>query len=195
MAGAEPSATVTTKSARSKLIAVDGVDGAAVIAAAKAALAAVSGTRGGLSRWDASGIFQDLAVAAEDAGTPSPRTLLLLYAADLAFRLRWQVRPALVEGRTVVVAPYVDTAIAFGRAAGLRATWLENLFRFAPRPSERHVVAARDASAAAVKDGFVAVACGRLSGDAAQLRQRLIRLTAANLRPGLKRGRTQRGPA
>ena len=51
-------------------------------------------------------------------GAPSARTLLLLYAADLAFRLRWQIRPALAEGRTVVAAPYVDTAVAFGRAAG-----------------------------------------------------------------------------
>ena len=66
-------------------------------------------------------MFQELAVADEAAGAPSARTLLLLYAADLAFRLRWQIRPALAEGRTVVAAPYVDTAMAFGRAAGLEA--------------------------------------------------------------------------
>ncbi len=117
------------------LIAVDGVEATAVLVAARAALASLS--RGGISRWDASGVFQDLAVADAAAGAPSPRTLLLLYAADLAFRLRWQIRPALADGRTVVAAPYVDTATAFGRAAGLPAGWLANLFRFAPRPAER----------------------------------------------------------
>ena len=117
------------------LIAIDGVNGTAVAAAAKDALATAGRPRGGISKWDASGVFEDLAVADEAAGTPSVRTLLLLYAADLAFRLRWEIRPALAEGRTVVAAPYVETAVAFGRAAGLRAGWLANLFHFAPRPT------------------------------------------------------------
>ena len=129
-----------------KLIAVDGIEASAVLAAAKAVLAASTPrapeARGGISRWDASGIFQDLAVAADEAGVPSSRTLLLLYAADLAFRLRWQIRPALAEGRTVVVAPYVDTAMAFGRAAGMQAGWLTNLFKFAPHPLPQPAVAA-----------------------------------------------------
>ena len=177
------------KPGRARLIAVDGVDAAAVFAAAKAALAAATagapaGARGGVSRWDASGIFQDLEVAEDDAGSPSPRTMLLLYAADLAFRLRWQVRPALAEGRTVVVAPYVETAIAYGRAAGLPANWLANLFRFAPRPSERHVVAARGTNAAAVKDGFVGFASAHVAGKGAHARQVLITATERHLRRG-----------
>jgi hypothetical protein len=184
------------KAVKAKLIAVDGVDAPALFAAAKAALAASTsgepGARGGISRWDASGIFQDLAIAEEDAGAPSPRTVLLLYAADLAFRLRWQVRPALAEGRTVVVAPYVDTAIAFGRAAGLRANWLENLFRFAPRASERHVVDARSAHAGAAKDGFVGFACTRESGENVRARDRLIKQTAANLTRSSKRRPSKR---
>ena len=180
---------------RAKLIAVDGVDAQAVFAAARAALAASTagtpaGTRGGVSRWDASGIFQDLEVAEEEAGSPSPRTILLLYAADLAFRLRWQVRPALAEGRTVVVAPYVQTAIAFGRAAGLPAAWLENLFRFAPRASEHHVVAARDPNAAAMKEGFVGLASAHVAGNSAPARKRLITATETHLR----RGRHRRPP-
>jgi len=108
---------------RAKLVAVDGVEAPALLAAAKAALAASTprepAARGGISRWDASGIFQDLEVAEEEAGAASARTLLLLYAADLAFRLRWQIKPALAEGRTVVAAPYVETAVAFGRASTL----------------------------------------------------------------------------
>jgi hypothetical protein len=171
---------------------VDGVNAAAVQAAAKAALAASTpgepGMRGGISRWDASGIFQDLAVAGEEAGAPSPRTLLLLYAADLAFRLRWQIRPALAEGRTVVAAPYVETAMAFGRASGLEAAWIANLFHFAPRASERHIVHQRAALGACAKDGFIGFACGHVRCDAAaKARRRIVAETAAHLRRATKR--------
>ena len=163
------------------LIAVDGVDAAAVLAAARAALAARS--RGGISRWDASGVFQDLAVADAAAGTPSPRTLLLLYAADLAFRLRWQIRPALAEGQTVVAAPYIDTAVAFGRAAGLSATWLTNLFRFAPRPVERRVVHPPPRRVANLKGGFVAFSCEQVAGRRdVETRRRLIAGTVNELK-------------
>ena len=120
--------------AQAILISVDGVNGVAVKAAARQALAAIGRTRrGGISVWDASGLFEELAVADEEAGTPSPRTLLLLFAADLAFRLRWEIEPALAEGKVVIAAAYVETAIAFGRAAGISTGWLANLFSFAPR--------------------------------------------------------------
>src|SRR5215207_8135318 len=128
MAGARPRRAAVKRASRAKprLIAVDGIEASAVLATAKAALAAATpdapGARGGISCWDASGIFQDLAVA------------------DVVFRLRWQIRPALAEGRTVVAAPYVATAKAFGRAAGLEAGWLTNLFRFAPAAAEQHIV-------------------------------------------------------
>ena len=46
------------------------------------------------------------------------RTLALVYAADLAFRLRWEIRPVLDAGGVVVASPYVETAVAFG--VGLR---------------------------------------------------------------------------
>ncbi len=155
---------MSTKKARqpkSELIAVDGIDPTAILAEARAALGTPS--RGGLSRWDASGVFQELAVAGKLAGSPSARTLLLLYAADLAFRLRWQIRPALAEGRTVIAAPYVDTALAFGRAAGLERAWLANLFRFAPRPTTRRFVHATAARVA--KGGFVAFGSRSVAAD------------------------------
>jgi hypothetical protein len=167
------------KAPAAALIAVDGVDPATILADARAALGQPS--RGGISRWDASGVFQELAVAEKEAGSPSARTLLLLYAADLAFRLRWQIRPALAEGRTVVAAPYVDTALAFGRAAGLKPAWLMNLFRFAPRPHTRRFAHATAARAAAVKDGFVGFSSGRMAGDRAS-RKRILARTAAELR-------------
>ena len=161
------------------LIAVDGLDPAALFAEARAALGAPS--RGGISKWDASGVFQELAVAEDAAGAPSARTLLLLYAANLAFRLRWQIRPALAEGRTVVAALYVDTALAFGRAAGIKPAWLMNLFKFAPRAAKRRFVHATAARAADVKDGFVGFSVGRMAADKSA-RRRMLTRTAAELR-------------
>jgi hypothetical protein len=168
------------KPARARLIAVDGVDPAAVLAEARAALGQPS-RGGGISRWDAWGVFEELAVAEAAAGSPSARTLLLLYAADLAFRLRWQIRPALAEGRTVIAAPYVATALAFGRAAGLKPSWLMNLFRFAPRAHERRFAHATAGRAAAAKGGFVAFSAERAAADRGS-RRRLLAQTAAELR-------------
>lgn len=88
----------------------------------------------GVSWWDASGTFYEISLGKRKHITPSPRTMLLLYAADLAFRLRWEIRPALANGQTVVAAPYRETAIAFGRACGLSRAWLAELLRFAPEP-------------------------------------------------------------
>jgi len=60
---------------------------------------------------------------------------VLLYAADLSFRLRWEILPALEEGKCVVAAPYVETVLAFGAIAGLPKKWLTEVFRFAPKAS------------------------------------------------------------
>src|SRR5712692_7687444 len=126
MAGAQRTAAMSR--ARAILVSVDGVNGAAVKTAARAVLAETGrARRGGVSAWDASGLFEELAVADQEAGTPSARTLLLLFAADLAFRLRWEIEPALAEGKVVVAAPYIETAVAFGRAAGIGGPWLDNL--------------------------------------------------------------------
>jgi hypothetical protein len=169
------------RAAKGSLVSVDGVDAAAVMAAARAALGARS--RGGISRWDASGIFQELAVADAAAGVASARTLLLLYAADLAFRLRWQIRPALAEGRTVVAAPYVETAIAFGRAFGLKAGWLTTLFRFAPRAADRRFAHTARARTLTSRDGFVGVGCDHLTGpDRTRQRRQLVARTSDHLR-------------
>jgi thymidylate kinase len=177
------------RSGRGALIAVDGVDAAAVSAAATRALK--THPRGGISRWDASGVFQELAVADSAAGAPSPRTLILLYAADLAFRLRWQIRPAMAEGRTVVAAPYVDTATAFGRAAGLPPSWLMNLFRFAPRPADTIIVHAA-ARSAPQTEGFVGFSCDRMAGPGGtRTRRDVVEGMARELRR--RDGRRRRG--
>jgi hypothetical protein len=160
---------------RAALIAVDGINGAAVRAAARAALTAVPrARRGGVSVWDASGVFGDLVVAGDDAGRPSARTLLLLYAADLAFRLRWEIRPALADGRVVVAAPYVASAVALGLGAGLPGRWLNDLFAFAPRPSAARCVGMVPARRASDPSGFFEFGCERLTGRPKTLSRRLI---------------------
>jgi hypothetical protein len=153
---------VTSNAAR--LIAVDGIHARAIKDAARSLVAANRRHRAGVSSWGASGIFDelDLADADGDAGTPSARTLLLLYAADLAFRLRWEIIPALDEGRLVVAAPYVATPIALGQAAGLDAAWLADLFQFAPAAVEHHIVDPAPARPIAERQGFVEFAWQRL---------------------------------
>jgi hypothetical protein len=167
------------KPSKARLVSVDGVDASAVIAAARRAI--VRPGRGGVSHWDASGIFQDLCVADAAAGAPSARTLLLLYAADLAFRLRWEIEPAIAEGKTVVAAPYIATAVAFGRAAGLTGGWLLSLFRFAPAPAMRSDVAVRLRSGAAPR-GFVEVSARLAGGVLGLTRRQLIERAQARLK-------------
>src|SRR5205823_14046216 len=121
--------------AMGKLVALEGTKGPAIQEEA-ARLARLCRGRGepAWSRWDASGTFFELRLGKAKTLTPTPRTLLLLYASDLLFRLRWEITPAMKEGRTVVAAPYVESAIGLGVAAGLRKEWLAALFSFAPRP-------------------------------------------------------------
>ena len=130
------------------LVAIDGADSASVMKLAttlrdrlaKRELPAL------VTRWDASGLFNDFVAAPVEERDVSPRTLMLLYAADLAFRLRWEIEPALGDGHVVIAAPYVTTGVAFGVAAGLSQEWLLTLFRFAP-VAARTVVLREDAPA------------------------------------------------
>jgi thymidylate kinase len=168
---------------RGKLIALDGVDGRSLRAAAKAAVAeSRRAGEAGASYWDASGVFGELAIGDKDAGITSPRTLLLLYAADLAFRVRWEIGPALQDGRTVVAAPYIQTAVAFGRAVGIPSVWLSNLFQFAPPPAERRVVEPTRVPKRG-RTGFLDLAWERWAEAAGISRARLSRETAAYLHP------------
>ena len=97
-----------------RLIAVDGSRGKDVAVAAGDIVAALKrdGIECAVSRWDASGLFTDLAAGGRGDRNVSIRTLSLVYAADLAFRLRWEIRPVLEAGGVVMAAPYIDTAVA-----------------------------------------------------------------------------------
>ena len=122
-----------------RLIAIEGTRGKDTVAAAAAVIASLKerGVECAISRFDASGLFGELAAAGHGDRNISTRTLALVYAADLAFRLRWEIRPVLESGGIVIAAPYTETAVAFGSAAGLEEEWIRELFRFAPKPGYR----------------------------------------------------------
>ncbi len=122
-----------------RLIAVDGSRGKDTAAAAEALVERMrgSGVECAISRWDASGLFGELAATARGDRNISMRTLALVYASDLAFRLRWEIRPVLEAGGVVVAAPYIETPIAFGAGCGLSEEWTRQLLRFAPQADVR----------------------------------------------------------
>lgn len=155
--------------AKGRLIALEGTRGPDLTSTAKRLLRHLCGGRGegGISEWDASNIFAELRMGDPNIPGPSPRTLLLLYTTDLVFRLRWEIRPALEEGQCVIAAPYVQTAIAFGKAAGLPRRWLADLFRFAPRPDACYRVPERKVPSVAMgkpSEGYLEFCCASLSG-------------------------------
>jgi thymidylate kinase len=113
-----------------------------------------------LSIWDSSSIFCELSgLHLEDP--PSARTLLLLYTADLRFRLRWQILPALEGGGNVIAAPYVETAVAFGLGFGLPKNWMTELLGFAPTPAACYWLDGPPAAAPAAA-GFIEFCAGIL---------------------------------
>ena len=130
---------------RGHLVAVDGSRGKDISSAAGALAKRLRrlGVDCVISRWDASGLFGELAHAGRPGPQVSPRTLSLVYAADLAFRLRWEIRTAIETGGVVIAAPYLETAVAFGSACGLPESWLRELLRFAPAPDVRGIACER----------------------------------------------------
>ena len=95
-----------------KLLSLDAVRGRDLVPAARRLLREQPKREGGFSAWDASSIFFELDGLRKKEPI-SARTLLLLYAADLHFRLRWEIVPALEDGQTVVATPYVETGVAY----------------------------------------------------------------------------------
>jgi hypothetical protein len=180
-----------------RLIAVDGTRGADLRRSATA-LRRRGGPRArvaGVSWWDASGLFFEMGLGKRKHRAASPRTLLLLYAADLAFRLRWEIRPPLEAGQTVIAAPYLDTAFAFGRACNLPRAWMTALFRFAPKPNACYHVQERKKSAGwkgRGRDGFAEFSSAVLAGTSPSLepadvrRAMIAALEAARRRGGCR---------
>lgn len=169
---------------KGKLIALEGIRNADLKTTGKRLLRQHSSakTAGGVSTWDSSGIFFELTRADPRDGFPSPRTLVLLYASDLVFRLRWEIQPALDDGMTVVAAPYVESGMAFGAAAGLPRKWLAEVFSFAPKPLASYRLLEKDQPSfwsGKLAVGFLEFGCATLgasseSWDQSDLRGRFI---------------------
>jgi len=121
-----------------QLLSLDVIDGRDAVPAAKKLLKSRGGDSG-ISTWDASSIFFEMH-GLEVGEKSSPRTLLLLYAADVFFRLRWEIMPALEEGKCVVAVPYIETGFAFGAIASLPRKWVSEVFRFVPKAQESYRV-------------------------------------------------------
>jgi hypothetical protein len=173
-----------------RLVALEGVS-ADPVAARRLLARLTPGLRAaGVSPWDASGLFTDLERGAPQLARPSPRTLCLLYAADLAFRLRWQIQPALDAGRIVVAVPYVHTLVAFGRAAGLPQLWLVRLLAFAPPAARCYHL--REPQGSVPLSGFVAFSGRQIAAAASpEAARRLFDKTAAALEGLARRRRCQ----
>ena len=140
------------------------IEGKTAVPAAKKLLKARTDD-GGISTWDASSIFFEMH-GLEVPDRPSPRTLVLLYAADLFFRLRWEIMPALEEGKCVVAVPYVETGFALGWIAGLPRKWIAEVFRFAPKPAESYRVhGPSSARLASPTSGFIEFCSNTLNRD------------------------------
>ncbi len=121
---------------KGRLIALEGTSGPPLEEAALKLVRSLGSDKNpaGLSRFDASNTFYDLRLRKVKTMNPSPRELILLYASDLAFRVRWEITPAVQAGMCVVAAPYVHSIIGFGEALGMTRRWLTDLFSFAPEP-------------------------------------------------------------
>ena len=151
---------MSAKPTRRALVAVEAVRGRDAergAALVRAVLSKRDTAGAGISHWDASGTFFEMLLGGRKNLTLSPRTLLLLYASDLAFRLRWEIQPAVAAGQVVIAASYTETAIAFGEAAGVPRKWIVELFRYAPRPDLcLHVKDAKDGAPwkSRAMDGF-----------------------------------------
>ena len=102
--------------------------------------------------------------------------------ATARFRLRWQIRPTLAEGCSVVAAPYVATAVAFGLAAGVPSAWLSNLFRFAPRPAG-HVITEALGRGRPDRLGFAEFACRHMARAQARTADETLDRARARLCP------------
>jgi thymidylate kinase len=154
---------------RGVLVALEGTNGALLrTEAARLAALCCGDADPAWSLWDASNTFYEMRMAKAKDLTPTPRVLLLLFASDLLFRLRWEIEPTLAEGRSVVAAPYVESAMAFGLTAGLSREWLEELFRFAPKPAACYRLKEKKKAKEKKKDsnlqpGFVEFFCAGLA--------------------------------
>ena len=170
--------TARRSASKAELIAVDGVDAAARARGRARARIGPAGGAGGVSRWDASGIFQDLAVADDAAGRA--------VGADAAAALRGRSRvppalgdPAGARGgphrRRGAVRRHRDRVRSRGRTARRLARRISSASRHRP-PSGTSCTAKRTPPAT----GSWNSACQRVHGVDRRARRKLISGAAAH---------------
>ncbi len=71
---------------------------------------------------------------AKEGHTMGRRTQALYYATDFADRLEREILPAMRAGYVVLTDRYIYSLIARGIVRGMDATWMRELYEFAPRP-------------------------------------------------------------
>ena len=71
---------------------------------------------------------------AKDGHTLGPLTMDLFYTTDFADRLETQILPALRAGFVVLTDRYVNSAMARSIVRGTDPSWIEDAYRFAPKP-------------------------------------------------------------
>ena len=187
---AKPQKKKSKKDRRGSLVALDGTNGVMLRSEAERLARLCCGADDpAWSLWDASSTFYELRMVKAKNLTPTPRALMLLYVSDLLFRLRWEIEPTLQEGRTVVAAPYVASAMAFGVAAGLPKEWIEELFSFAPKPEASFRLKEKKKGNEKKKDGngepgFVEFFCASLARhypgwETAEVRREMLKYLKA----------------
>jgi dTMP kinase len=121
---------------RPLLIAAEGLDGAGKSAQLEllARWLERKGRSVAVERWEPSHLVEAAAANPRLRASLTTRVAALLAAAEAAKRVELEVRRPLSAGSVVLADRYAWTAIAREIARGLDASWVANLYRFAPAP-------------------------------------------------------------
>lgn len=88
-----------------------------------------------VSEWNSSPIVRSTTKLGKERRLLSPLTFSLIHACDFADRLERSILPALRAGAIVLTDRYVFTGFARDIARGMDPDYVQQLYRFAPRPS------------------------------------------------------------
>jgi len=119
-----------------KLIAVEGLDGSGKstqLYLVKRWLE-LGGYHVFLTEWNSSDIVRQATKRGKKMNLLTPTTFSLVHATDFADRFMRQIQPLLRTGYITLADRYIFTAFARDGVRGCSATWLRNLYSFAPTP-------------------------------------------------------------
>ena len=87
-----------------------------------------------LTEWNSSTIVKSITSRSKKLKALTPVTFSMIHTADFADRCERQILPLLQAGYIVLCDRYLYTAIARDAARGVPQDFVENLYRFAPKP-------------------------------------------------------------